>query len=802
MIFAEQLKKLRKKSGLSQKEFAERVGVHMQSVSKWERGVMLPDISALDSIASALSVSVDELLGFPAPVAVASGFFDAQAFGKRLAQARRDKEKTQIEIESELGFSSGSLSRWESGQFCPDAEQLMLLCEALSVSPQALYFSPTPSPAAAKAEQTETERKNTGANNAGKIGSGKRKLWIFGAIAAAVIAVAGATAGITGAALAQRSSSANASSHHEWGVWEVISEPTCESAGVEVRYDENDPSAEPETRPIAALGHDWEQISVVPPTCTQNGFTLYECRNCHKTQSMDQTYFYGHDWKVVETVLPTCGEMGYTEYACDHCHTTEKRDYTATVGHDWKIVEKVEPTCETTGYTVFECEFCHVKEKRDYVSSVAHKYKEVSVVPPTCEEMGYTVCECEFCHVKEKRDYVPAVSHEFVAVETVAPTCEEMGYTVFECKYCHASEERAHVAALGHDWGYPFVFKEASCTEEGVSRRVCNRDASHHTDSVIAKKAHEYDDETGKCANCGDAAEYLLSEKSSLGKYKLLKWFESADVIDLSAIEHASELTEIAAGAFDGVTANKLIISDSIGRLDGEMFAGSQIKEIVLGKNVGSIVCRSRVNYPAITRITTNPDNPRYYTFGDGLVVYVNPNTGLGGLEFSPQDLTDVVIKDEWNVYRLLDGTFAPSEKLRTLVLPDTLKGVASTHDFTAANYPNLQRNIYEGVAYLPSSTNPYFAAVEIVDKTMATLSFHPDCKFNLIRSMEGCDFSTMHFLSGLKLSYEQFMTIPTPLTVYYEGTKEEWESLQGVSYAKTNAPDFYARFTVYYESA
>ena len=99
MIFAEQLKKLRKKSGLSQKEFAERVGVHMQSVSKWERGVMLPDISALDSIASALSVSVDELLGFPAPAAVASGFFDAQAFGKRLAQARRDKEKTQIEIE-------------------------------------------------------------------------------------------------------------------------------------------------------------------------------------------------------------------------------------------------------------------------------------------------------------------------------------------------------------------------------------------------------------------------------------------------------------------------------------------------------------------------------------------------------------------------------------------------------------------------------------------------------------------------------------------------------------------------------
>ena len=54
--FGEQLKNRRKESGISQSELAERLGVHIQTVSKWERGIMLPDVGKFGDIAKALDL--------------------------------------------------------------------------------------------------------------------------------------------------------------------------------------------------------------------------------------------------------------------------------------------------------------------------------------------------------------------------------------------------------------------------------------------------------------------------------------------------------------------------------------------------------------------------------------------------------------------------------------------------------------------------------------------------------------------------------------------------------------------------
>lgn len=48
---------------LTQAELAERLGVSPQSVSNWERGESLPDISLLPDIACILDCSVDTMLG-------------------------------------------------------------------------------------------------------------------------------------------------------------------------------------------------------------------------------------------------------------------------------------------------------------------------------------------------------------------------------------------------------------------------------------------------------------------------------------------------------------------------------------------------------------------------------------------------------------------------------------------------------------------------------------------------------------------------------------------------------------------
>lgn len=54
---------LRKNKGIGQQDLAEVLGVSFQSVSKWETGTTMPDITLLPSIAEYFNVSVDELLG-------------------------------------------------------------------------------------------------------------------------------------------------------------------------------------------------------------------------------------------------------------------------------------------------------------------------------------------------------------------------------------------------------------------------------------------------------------------------------------------------------------------------------------------------------------------------------------------------------------------------------------------------------------------------------------------------------------------------------------------------------------------
>lgn len=56
------LVQLRKEKGMTQKELAQQLYVSDKAVSKWERGLSLPDISLLQPMAEMLDVSVTELL--------------------------------------------------------------------------------------------------------------------------------------------------------------------------------------------------------------------------------------------------------------------------------------------------------------------------------------------------------------------------------------------------------------------------------------------------------------------------------------------------------------------------------------------------------------------------------------------------------------------------------------------------------------------------------------------------------------------------------------------------------------------
>lgn len=66
--FGERIYNLRKKSGLSQEEFADKLGVSRQAVSKWETGQSVPDSEKAAAIGSFFGVSLDWLINGVEPV--------------------------------------------------------------------------------------------------------------------------------------------------------------------------------------------------------------------------------------------------------------------------------------------------------------------------------------------------------------------------------------------------------------------------------------------------------------------------------------------------------------------------------------------------------------------------------------------------------------------------------------------------------------------------------------------------------------------------------------------------------------
>ena len=115
---------------------------------------------------------------------------------------------------------------------------------------------------------------------------------------------------------------------------------------------------------VDALGHDWDDGTVTTqPTEESEGVKTYCCRRCDATYTETiPALDHVHDYVVVETVEPTCTEQGYTVYEC-RCGDSYKADYVDALGHDmgeWTVVN--EPTCTEEGLRQRACSRCDYVE--------------------------------------------------------------------------------------------------------------------------------------------------------------------------------------------------------------------------------------------------------------------------------------------------------------------------------------------------------------------------------------------------------------------------------------------------------
>ena len=83
-MFSENLKTIRKEKGFSQEQLATRLNVVRQTISKWEKGLSVPDAELLIQLAEVLGVEVSDLLG--QKIEISEGQSEENALALELAK--------------------------------------------------------------------------------------------------------------------------------------------------------------------------------------------------------------------------------------------------------------------------------------------------------------------------------------------------------------------------------------------------------------------------------------------------------------------------------------------------------------------------------------------------------------------------------------------------------------------------------------------------------------------------------------------------------------------------------------------
>ena len=103
---------------------------------------------------------------------------------------------------------------------------------------------------------------------------------------------------------------------HTWSLWEVISSPTCEQDGYEIRYCE---CGESQTRVVEALGHDIQIYVITPLTCESDGEEYHYCSRCDYSETI-YLETPGHDWSILDYLYSPNDGYRHAYVQCCNCY--------------------------------------------------------------------------------------------------------------------------------------------------------------------------------------------------------------------------------------------------------------------------------------------------------------------------------------------------------------------------------------------------------------------------------------------------------------------------------------------------
>ena len=337
---------------------------------------------------------------------------------------------------------------------------------------------------------------------------------------------------------------------HNWGEAQITKRATCTTEGEKAYTCENCGTVKQEV--ISALGHDYNTEWTIDKKagCETQGSKSHHCNRCDEKTDITAIQATGHKWSAwevtkeaseteegsrrrvcendkthVETeVIPvlahvhkltkveakkaSCTEDGNKEYyVCSGCKklfgdadATKEINKEDTVvkatGHKAEKIAGKEATCTEDGLTEgSKCSVCgEILEEQEVIKAAGHKTEKIAGKAATCTENGLTEgSKCSVCgEILKKQEVIKATGHKAEKIAGKAATCTADGLTEgSKCSVCgEILKKQEVIKATGHKWSAWEVTKEASETEEGSRRRVCENDKTHVETEVIPVLAH------------------------------------------------------------------------------------------------------------------------------------------------------------------------------------------------------------------------------------------------------------------------------------------------------------------------
>ena len=288
-----------------------------------------------------------------------------------------------------------------------------------------------------------------------------------------------------------------ATGDHNYGDWSIFYEPTEYSPGLEIRYCQTCGVSDTREIPILEHVHDYSyQVTTYYPTCTQAGYTLYECR-CGDSYRADEVEALGHT-EVIDRGCPaTCTSDGITDGShCSVCY--EVLVYQTVIpatGHSYQETE-VAPTCTEPGYWMRTCTSCG-DSTTEAIAPTGHMNTYIeNAKDATCGGEGYTgdtVC-CDCGAIVEYGTVIPASGLHSYNSEVTAPGCETTGLETFTCVNCGYSYQE-ELPATGHRNTNLYYARKATCTADGYTGDVICDDCKAVVEYgvVIPATGHSYE---------------------------------------------------------------------------------------------------------------------------------------------------------------------------------------------------------------------------------------------------------------------------------------------------------------------